>query len=67
MRKLNHTELKRFFTGAELGFADTTEIAPGDGLIGQGRGYAAFDFGLSTRMDGYNIYVCGVAGSGKTT
>ena len=67
MRKLKYSELKRFLEPAELGFADTSSITAGHNLIGQSRAVAAFDFGLSTRLPGYNIYVCGIAGSGKTT
>ncbi|MCL2415674.1 MAG: AAA family ATPase, partial [Defluviitaleaceae bacterium] len=66
MRELKPNELKRFFSPAELDFTNTAELDATHGLIGQGRAAAAFNFGLSTRMAGYNIYVLGVMGSGKT-
>lgn len=69
MRKLEFHELKRFCDPAGLGF-DTTAADALDStkhIIGQSRAVSAFNFGLATRRSGYNIYVAGITGSGKTT
>ncbi|MDR2182877.1 MAG: AAA family ATPase [Clostridiales bacterium] len=69
MRRLEYHELKRFCDSGLLGF-DTTATDALDvskNIIGQSRAVASFNFGLATRRKGYNIYVSGVTGSGKTT
>ena len=69
MRRLEYHELKRFCDSDTLGF-DTTAtetLAVSKSIIGQSRAVASFNFGLATRRKGYNIYVSGVTGSGKTT
>jgi len=69
MRKLEYHELKRFCNSDSLGF-DTTAaqaLCVSRNIIGQSRAVASFNFGLATRRKGYNIYVSGITGSGKTT
>ncbi|HHV59460.1 MAG TPA: AAA family ATPase [Clostridiaceae bacterium] len=48
-------------------FNDTSELKPLDGIIGQKRAVEAIEFGLKVRMSGYNIYMSGITGSGKTS
>ncbi|MCM8762603.1 MAG: AAA family ATPase [Candidatus Omnitrophica bacterium] len=48
-------------------FNTTEDIAPLEGLIGQERAKKALEFGLKIRSDGYNIFVTGISGTGKTT
>lgn len=48
-------------------FTSTEEIHPLEGLIGQERAKKALEFGLQIRNDGYNIFVAGIPGTGKTT
>ncbi|MFC1905539.1 Lon-like protease helical domain-containing protein, partial [Chloroflexota bacterium] len=48
-------------------FDCTKDLAPLREFIGQDRAIGAIDFGLSMSHDGYNIYVAGLAGTGKTT
>ncbi|MCL2397664.1 MAG: AAA family ATPase [Defluviitaleaceae bacterium] len=69
MRKLGYHELKRFCVSAELGFKTTADLDADStkNIIGQSRAVSAFNFGLATRRVGYNIYVAGISGSGKTT
>jgi len=69
MRRLEYHELKRFCDSHELGFETTAsdELCVSRNIIGQSRAVASFNFGLATRRKGYNIYVSGVTGSGKTT
>jgi predicted ATP-dependent protease len=48
-------------------FADTSELDPLDEVIGQARAVQAIDFGLNMKSPGYNIFVTGIAGTGKST
>lgn len=51
----------------EKDFNSTLDLEFGQKLIGQKRGLEALEFGLSIKDDGYNIYVAGDMGTGKTT
>lgn len=67
-KELSYTELKNGCSVKDLEFQTTEELAPfEEGIIGQERAVNAFDFGLQVKMKGYNIYVSGPAGTGKTT
>lgn len=48
-----------------LPFETTAELDPLKETIGQGRAVAALNFGVRIRKPGYNIFVTGVAGSGR--
>jgi len=48
-------------------FKNTSEIAPLDGVIGQERAVQAIDFGLNMKSKGYNIFITGLEGTGKST
>lgn len=48
-------------------FTTTEEVAPLEGIIGQERAARALKFGLKVKGDGYNIYVAGQNGTGKST
>ncbi len=48
-------------------FECTKDLAPLREFIGQDRAIRAIEFGLSMRHDGYNIYVAGLTGTGKTS
>jgi len=48
-------------------FETTAEIDPLDGVIGQERAVRAITFGLEMKSAGYNIFVTGPEGTGKTT
>ncbi len=50
-----------------LGFRTTAELEPIRGLIGQKRAFKSIDFGLKVNSKGYNIFVAGRPGSGRTT
>ena len=50
-----------------LGFETTEEIEPLEGTVGQDRAVSALDFGLSIDAPGYNIYIAGFPGTGRTT
>lgn len=47
---------------------DTTEEVPElTNVIGQERGMSVMRFGLEVKKKGYNLYVAGISGTGKTT
>ena len=48
-------------------FKNTSEIKPLDEVIGQTRAVQAIEFGLNMKSSGYNIFVTGVEGTGKST
>ncbi len=48
-------------------FRDTSEIEPLDQVIGQERAVQAIGFGLNMDSPGYNIFVTGIEGTGKST
>jgi lon-related putative ATP-dependent protease len=45
----------------------TSELKPMEGIIGQDRAVSALRFGLNIVPPGFNIYVSGLAGTGRTT
>ena len=45
----------------------TEELEPIEGIIGQDRAISALKFGLNILKPGFNIYVSGLAGTGRTT
>ncbi len=48
-------------------FKNTSEIKPLQEVIGQKRAVQAIEFGLNMKSPGYNIFVTGVEGTGKST
>ena len=50
-----------------LGFHTTDELVPLEGIIGQERAQEALTLGVEIATAGYNIYVCGMTGTGKLT
>jgi lon-related putative ATP-dependent protease len=48
-------------------FSSTAEIEPLQGIIGQNRAVRSLGFGLDMNNEGYNIYLAGTYGTGKTT
>ena len=70
MRKayeLDYKQLKNVCSPEDFTFQSTAELTPLEGIIGQERAVKAFDFGLAVKMKGYNIYMGGPSGTGKTT
>jgi lon-related putative ATP-dependent protease len=51
----------------QLGFVDTAELSPLNETIGQDRAVEALEFGLRIPSAGFNVYVAGPAGTGKTS
>ena len=65
--ELEYTQLKKGCFPDDFTFQTTAEVSPLEGVIGQDRAIKAFDFGLAVKMKGYNIYMAGPSGTGKTT
>mgnify|MGYP003305839644 CR=1 FL=1 len=51
----------------KLGFETTEEITGIVGIIGEERAKVALQFGCTIDKKGYNMYIAGDSGSGKTT
>lgn len=60
-------KLKLLCDTNDLNFKTTSEIKPLEGIIGQERAKKALEFGLNINSAGYNIFVTGVSGTGRTT
>ena len=65
--ELHYTQLKNICIAEDFNFQTTAELEPLEGIIGQERAVKALDFGLSVKLKGYNIYMAGPSGTGKTT
>jgi len=65
--ELDLTDLRCICDPVMFNFKDTSEVEPLDGVIGQERAVRAIDFGLNMRSPGYNIFVTGIEGTGKST
>ncbi len=50
-----------------LGFESTEEVQPLEGTIGQERAVSALEFGLGIDAPGFNVFVSGLAGTGRNT
>lgn len=48
-------------------FKSTDEVPPLEGTIGQARACAAIEFGLRIKAHGFNLYVAGPVGTGKSS
>src|SRR5215468_7177180 len=59
--------LRWFCDPAELPFETTERLQPHEGAIGQERGIAALEFGLEMESPGFNLFVAGPSGTGRTT
>jgi lon-related putative ATP-dependent protease len=66
-RKLSPDDLYRSCDPKVFTFKTTEELPPFEGTIGQQRALHAIDFGLSLQSKGFNIYVLGEPGTGKTS
>jgi len=65
--ELQPGELRSLCDPATFNFKSTTEIEPLDRVIGQERAVRAIEFGLEMKSAGYNIFVTGPEGTGKST
>jgi lon-related putative ATP-dependent protease len=65
--ELSPDQLHRTVDPQTLSIATTAQLSPIEGVIGQERATAALQLGLSIQDNGFNIYVAGPPGVGKTT
>jgi len=66
-KELLPKNLKVEFDSKKLNCKTTEELTPLEGIIGQDRAVKALKFGLNIEEDGFNIYVSGYSGTGRTT
>jgi lon-related putative ATP-dependent protease len=66
-KQLPVSKLRRVTDMEALGFKTTKGLDRLEGLIGQERAIHAMNFGLSVQSKGYNIFIVGEPGSGRTT
>ncbi|HSW35627.1 MAG TPA: Lon-like protease helical domain-containing protein, partial [Candidatus Limnocylindrales bacterium] len=65
--KLTWKELKSTCNVDEMVFDTTAEVPPLEGMIGQTRAVKATEFGLRIKRPGYNIFMTGSTGTGKSS
>jgi lon-related putative ATP-dependent protease len=65
--KLTAAQVRRRTNPRSLHCSSTADLAPLTQFIGQERAVKSIDFGLSVARDGYNIFVVGQQGSGRTS
>ena len=64
--ELSYKKLKKYCDPESLPFETTAELEPIATGIGQERGIKALEFGLNVDIKGYNLYLEGPSGVGKT-
>lgn len=64
--ELSYKELKNICNPNTFKFETTDELDGLDSIYGQDRGIKALEFGLSVDAKGYNLYIEGPSGVGKT-
>ncbi|HOO63166.1 MAG TPA: ATP-binding protein [Synergistaceae bacterium] len=60
-------ELRKVTDVEILGIESTEDVSPLEGIIGQQRAVESISFGLNIKNRGYNLFVVGEYGSGRTT
>lgn len=65
--RLSPEALKKTIDYTLFEFETTEEVPTLKSIVGQERGRAVMKFGLNVNKAGYNLYVSGIAGTGKTT
>lgn len=66
IKELSFKDLKKECDPSAFKFKTTKELEPFTGTIGQARGIKAIEFGLNIDIKGYNLYLEGPTGIGKT-
>ena len=65
--RLKASDLKCICSSKQFKFKDTSQVKPLETVIGQERAVRAIEFGLNMKSPGYNIFVTGIDGTGKST
>lgn len=63
--RLAPDELTRPFASEQFSFADTDQLEPFRGILGQERAVEALQFGVAMPRPGYNVFVMGEPGTGR--
>jgi len=66
-KKVSYNKLKKECKPDFFKFEDTPKLTFSDDIIGQERAVKAMEFGLNIKSKGYNIFMCGMTGTGKTS
>ncbi|MBI3949587.1 MAG: AAA family ATPase, partial [Acidobacteria bacterium] len=66
-RELSADDAFRVCDPAQFDFETTANLPPPEGIIGQKRAVSAIHFGLSIEARGYNLYLAGESGTGRTS
>ena len=66
-RRLPPDALRWVCDPTELGFKSTSDLPTEATVVGQARGIRALQFGLEINQPGYNIFVSGPSGTGRST
>ena len=66
-RELTAEQVRRRCDPGLFNCESTHDLNPLDGIIGQERALSALNFGLNILKQGFNIYVSGPSGTGRTT
>lgn len=66
-KELSYKMLRKECEPKLFKFKDTSELEPVYDVIGQERALRAMEFGLRINKRGYNIYMSGMSGTGKTS
>ena len=66
VKPLSPDRLRQICDPAGLSFATTADVAPSTAIIGQPRATRALEFGMGLKSKGYNIYVMGSPGTGRS-
>ncbi len=65
--KLIPEQMRRVCEAGEFGCATSEDMAPPRSVIGQERAVRALTFGLGIKALGFNVFVAGMPGTGRTT
>ena len=65
--ELKLSDLRSICDPKMFNFKTTAEVDPLDNVIGQKRAVQAIEFGLNMKSPGYNMFVTGIEGTGKST
>src|SRR4029079_4712996 len=60
-------QLRKACDTRSLKFKTTADLEPLEGTVGQDRAVRALDFGLSIGAGGFNVFVSGPPGTGRST
>lgn len=67
VKPLSPNNLRLVCDPASLTFESTAELQPTTAIIGQPRATKALEFGMGLKSKGYNIFVTGSTGTGRST